>query len=270
MTGHRAYIGIGANLGDRLRNVEVAVARLADLGSIVRRSSYYRTQPWGKSDQPWYLNAVALVETSLSPPQLLGRLQAIEEDLGRERSERWGPRAIDLDILLYDDAKFASAELSIPHPRLHERAFVLVPLSEIDDRYAPLRDKLSASELAGVVRVERESVASMSQEEALSAIEHVRVLAKFLAEGEVRRVRIVRGDEEIEVFTRPFIDAKSRDEIERWNGEWLSHEPEGHSREAFLALRAEIAPDRSDVTTWPDLLDIDEQREVPRRTSNVT
>jgi len=83
-------------------------------------------------------------------------------------------------------------------------------------------------------------------------------------------IRNARGDEEIEVFTRPFIDAKSRDEIERWNGEWLSHEPEGHSREAFLALRAEIAPDRSDVTTWPDLLDIDEQREVPRRTSNVT
>ncbi len=69
---------------------------------------------------------------------------------------------------------------------------------------------------------------------------------------------------------RPFVDAKSADEIERWNGEWLSHEPEGHSREAFLSLRAEIAPDRSDVTTWPDLLDIDEKREVPRRATRVT
>lgn len=82
-------------------------------------------------------------------------------------------------------------------------------------------------------------------------------------------IRSARSDADIEVFTRPFVDAKSRDEIEQWNREWLSHEPEGPSRDAFLGLRAEIAPDRTDVTTWPDLLDIDEKREVPRRTASV-
>jgi hypothetical protein len=83
-------------------------------------------------------------------------------------------------------------------------------------------------------------------------------------------IRNAGSDAEVEAFTRPFVDAKSREEIERWNREWLSHEPEGPSREAFLNLRAQIAPDRSDVTTWPDLLDIDEKREVPRRTASAT
>jgi hypothetical protein len=83
-------------------------------------------------------------------------------------------------------------------------------------------------------------------------------------------IRSARSDAEIEAFTDPFVAAKSRDEIDRWNREWLSHEPEGPSLKAFLDLRAEIAPDRSDVTTWPDLLDLDEKREVPRRTASVT
>lgn len=83
-------------------------------------------------------------------------------------------------------------------------------------------------------------------------------------------IRSAGSDADIEAFTRPFVDAKSAGEIERWNDEWLSHEPEGHSREAFLNLRAEIAPNRSDVTTWPDLLDIDEKRDVPRRATPVT
>ncbi|HET6276274.1 MAG TPA: DUF5069 domain-containing protein [Candidatus Cybelea sp.] len=83
-------------------------------------------------------------------------------------------------------------------------------------------------------------------------------------------IRNAKTDAEIEVYTRPFVDAKSSDEIERWNHEWLSHEPEGPSRDAFMNLRAEIAPDRTDVTTWPDLLDIDEKRHVPRRTASVS
>lgn len=83
-------------------------------------------------------------------------------------------------------------------------------------------------------------------------------------------IRNAKTDAEIEEYTRPFVDAKSSDEIERWNHEWLSHEPEGPSREAFMNLRAEIAPDRTDVTTWPDLLDIDEKRNVPRRTASVS
>jgi hypothetical protein len=82
-------------------------------------------------------------------------------------------------------------------------------------------------------------------------------------------IRNAKSDAEIESFTRPFIEAKSRDELESWNRQWLSHEPEGPSRDAFLNLRAEIAPDRSDVTTWPDLLDLDEKRRVPLRTAGV-
>lgn len=83
-------------------------------------------------------------------------------------------------------------------------------------------------------------------------------------------IRAAKSDAEIAEYTRPFVDAKSSDEIERWNHEWLSHEPEGPSRDAFMNLRAEIAPDRTDVTTWPDLLDIDEKRNVPRRTASVS
>ena len=199
MSGHRAYVGIGTNLGDRLGNVERVTARLAEVGTIARRSSYYRTLPWGKAQQPWYLNAVVQIDTSYSPSELLARLQAIENDFGRKRAERWGPRVIDLDLLLYDDVQIATSELRIPHPRLHERAFVLVPLSEIDERFVPLRDALSGAELAGVVRVERETVAAMSNEEALSASQRVRALARFLSESEATRVCIRRGDEEIEV-----------------------------------------------------------------------
>lgn len=200
---HRAYVGIGTNLGGRLHNAERAVERLSELGTIARQSSYYRTLPWGNVDQPWYLNAVLLMETVLAPGDLLTRLLQIEEELGRKRRERWGPRAIDLDLLLYDDLEIATAELCIPHPHLHERAFVLVPLSEIDDRFTPQRNALAASELAGVVRVERESVERMSQEETASASERVRVLARFLAEGEATSVRIRRGDDEIELTAAP-------------------------------------------------------------------
>lgn len=82
-------------------------------------------------------------------------------------------------------------------------------------------------------------------------------------------IRNAKSDAEIEAFTRPFVDAKSREEIERWNREWLSHEPQGESGKAFQGLRAQIAPDRTDVTTWPDLLDIDEKRHVPRRAAGV-
>jgi 2-amino-4-hydroxy-6-hydroxymethyldihydropteridine diphosphokinase len=207
VSAHRAYVGIGSNLGDRVANVDRAAAKLAELGEVARRSSYYRTKPWGNTDQPWYLNAVALVETGLPPQELLDRLHAIEEALGRKRGERWAPRVIDLDLLLYDDLQIATSELCIPHPRLGERAFVLVPLSEIDDRFAPLRDALTESDLAGVVRVERETIAAMSQEEATSASERVRALARFLAEGEATRVRIRRGNEEIELSAAPRVRA---------------------------------------------------------------
>jgi 2-amino-4-hydroxy-6-hydroxymethyldihydropteridine diphosphokinase len=199
VTAHRAYIGIGTNLGDRLANVERALAALGGLGTVLARSSLYRTAPWGKLDQPWFLNAVVLLETQLAPRALLDRLHAIEKDLGRTRGARWGPRTIDLDLLLYDEREIATPALRVPHPHLRERAFVLVPLAEIDDRFVALRDALHASQLAGVARVDRESVAAMSEEGSLSASERVSALARFLTESDAVRVRVQRGDDDIEI-----------------------------------------------------------------------
>lgn len=145
-----AYVGIGSNLGDPVGNAMRAIDALTELGTILRRSSLYRTKPWGKSDQPDFVNAVVLLRTQLEPQALLERLKALENRLGRTPSERWGPRTVDLDLLLYGDRVVAEPNLSVPHPRLQERAFVLVPLAEIDPRYARARDALPASELQGV------------------------------------------------------------------------------------------------------------------------
>jgi 2-amino-4-hydroxy-6-hydroxymethyldihydropteridine diphosphokinase len=199
MSAHHAFISLGTNLGDRVLNFDRALDALASLGKILRRSSLYRTTPWGNPEQPWFLNAVVLLETPLTPRLLLARLQAIETELGRTRVKRWGPRSIDLDLLLYDDLEFDEPDLRVPHAHLSERAFVLVPLAEIDGRFGALRDALPASELAGVVHVERENIATMSDDQLLSASERVRELASFLAEDDAVRVRIQHGDDEIEV-----------------------------------------------------------------------
>jgi len=127
-------LGLGSNLGDRAGTLWEAVRRLSDeSGVTVRRvSSLVETRPvGGPSDQPRFLNAAALVETTLPPAELLAALRAIEDRLGRVRGERWGPRTIDLDLLLYDRAVIETPELTIPHPRLHERRFVLAPAAEV-------------------------------------------------------------------------------------------------------------------------------------------
>jgi 2-amino-4-hydroxy-6-hydroxymethyldihydropteridine diphosphokinase len=204
VSSHLAYVGLGTNRGERIANVDRALAAIAGLGEVLRRSSLYRTVPWGKRDQPWFLNAVVLLRTELTPQLLLERLRAIETELGRVRRERWGPREIDLDLLTYDDLELHESDLTLPHPRLRERAFVLVPLAEIDDRFETLRDALRASELAGVERVERESIATMSAQQLLSASERVRALARFLSECDAIRVRIERDDDEIEVVAAPY------------------------------------------------------------------
>ena len=126
-----------------------------------------------------------------------------EQRLGRTARERWGPREIDLDLLLYDDLEIDEPDLRVPHPHLRERAFVLVPLAEIDDRFESLRDALDASELAGVVRVERESVIPMPEGKLGFASERVRELARFLAESDATRLRIARGDDYIEIAAGP-------------------------------------------------------------------
>jgi 2-amino-4-hydroxy-6-hydroxymethyldihydropteridine diphosphokinase len=128
-----AFLGLGSNLGDRLWNLSRAVALLADGGEvrIARSSRVYETDPLGGPEQPDYLNAVIEVDTSLDARPLLERCLNVERELGRVRAERWGPRVIDIDVLTYDELDVDEPGLTIPHPRMHERGFVLVPLLEL-------------------------------------------------------------------------------------------------------------------------------------------
>ena len=127
-----AFIGLGSNLGDREENIREALERLSELGPL-RASTVRETEPVGITDQPSFLNAAAEVETELSARGLLESLLAIERDLGRDRTaeQRWGPRTIDLDLLLYGEEVVDEPGLTVPHPRLAERRFVLEPLHEL-------------------------------------------------------------------------------------------------------------------------------------------
>ena len=129
-----AYVGLGANLGDRVTTLQRAVELLARRPEVwvLRASRVYDTDPVGGPPQPRFLNAVVELDTDLSPRELLGVCQEIEGALGRERRERWGPRRIDVDVLTYGEEAIEEPELTLPHPRMHERAFVLVPLLELD------------------------------------------------------------------------------------------------------------------------------------------
>ena len=129
-----AYLALGSNLGDRLELLRKAVHLLAESDGIqvVRSSRVFETEPVGPP-QPAYLNAVIEVRTTLGPRELLDASQAVEQELGRLRAERWGPRTIDVDVLTFDDRTVDEPDLQIPHPRMHERGFVLVPLGELDD-----------------------------------------------------------------------------------------------------------------------------------------
>jgi 2-amino-4-hydroxy-6-hydroxymethyldihydropteridine diphosphokinase len=147
----RAAIGIGSNAGDAVANVRRAIGELARVGAIVARSGLYRTVPWGVTEQAPFVNAAVLVDTELEPLALLAALKAIESEAGRTVTYRWGPRVLDLDILTYDDRRIEEPGLTIPHPRLLERAFALVPLAEIDPRFVVQRDALAPGERAGVV-----------------------------------------------------------------------------------------------------------------------
>jgi 2-amino-4-hydroxy-6-hydroxymethyldihydropteridine diphosphokinase len=127
----RVYLGLGTNLGDRLHNLEAALAALPEGVHVRGLSRVYETAPWGYLDQPDFLNQVAEVETDLSPLDLLGELKRIEQHQGRQQTFRYGPRQIDIDILLYGRQVIDAPGVQIPHPRLAERAFVLVPLAEL-------------------------------------------------------------------------------------------------------------------------------------------
>jgi 2-amino-4-hydroxy-6-hydroxymethyldihydropteridine diphosphokinase len=156
-----ALLALGGNLGDVRATLDRAIAMLCD-GSEVQlkaRSSDYATPPWGVEDQPRFVNLCIAVETALAPQALLARAQAIERAFGRKREQerRWGPRTIDIDILAYDDLKFDEAGLTLPHPRLFERAFVLVPLAEIAPERViagrRVRDALRRLEPTGIERL---------------------------------------------------------------------------------------------------------------------
>ena len=128
-----AYLSLGANLGNREETLREAVRRIGAAESIelTAVSSVYETEPWGKLDQPRFLNLAVAVETTLSPEALLALAQKIEKELGRVRHERWGARTIDIDILCFEGVERNTPDLTLPHPYMTERAFVLVPLAEI-------------------------------------------------------------------------------------------------------------------------------------------
>lgn len=126
-----AYLSLGSNLGNREGTLREAVRRLGALGRVLSVSSFYETEPVEFTDQPWFLNCAVGLETDETPQRLMAELLQIERDMGRERLLKKGPRTIDVDILLYGDVIVHSAELTLPHPAMHQRRFVLEPLAEI-------------------------------------------------------------------------------------------------------------------------------------------
>ncbi|MFN0035987.1 MAG: 2-amino-4-hydroxy-6-hydroxymethyldihydropteridine diphosphokinase [Saprospiraceae bacterium] len=127
-----AYLCLGSNVGNRAANLRSAIGLIEkNVGKIVKKSHIYETQPWGKTDQDLFLNQVVMVNTTLDPRDILDRISRAERELGREQKEKWGPRIIDIDILFYGKRIVRDKGLEIPHPELHKRAFVLVPMMEI-------------------------------------------------------------------------------------------------------------------------------------------
>ena len=128
----KAVIALGSNIGDTKANLDLALTMLREATDVKQVSSYYSTKPVGYTDQPDFLNAVCIIETELPAMALLAMLQGIEKVMGRERTIKWGPRTIDLDIIQYGDLISKAEELTLPHPRAHERKFVLDPWHEIE------------------------------------------------------------------------------------------------------------------------------------------
>ena len=158
----KVWLGLGSNLQQPVAQLQQALKRLGETTGleVLRTSSFYRTPPWGDEQQNDFINAVVQIETSLDPIPLLRVLQSIENVMGRQRSSgrRWGPRLIDIDLLLYGKQQFQSAELEIPHPRMFERAFVLKPLSELEANleipgYGTVGELLQNLDCSGIIQV---------------------------------------------------------------------------------------------------------------------
>lgn len=145
-----AYIGLGSNLGDTTKNLRDALREVEAFGQVYAKSRLYHSKPWGVTDQPDFCNAVLQLETSLSPQELLKGLKDLEKRLGREESRRWGPRLIDLDILTYGEEVVKEENLTVPHAHMNERAFVLMPLCDIDVNFKDALMALPAESRAEV------------------------------------------------------------------------------------------------------------------------
>lgn len=161
--GEAVYLGLGANLGNRAENLRMALRYVSSLARVDAVSSLYETAPVGDDRQPNYYNAVCRIATGLTPEALLDYLKRVEFEIGRRPSPRWASRPIDLDVLLYGERVVETSKLSVPHPLLAERAFVLVPLAEIapdvrhpvlDTTVSEMLSSLSEAELAGVTKLE--------------------------------------------------------------------------------------------------------------------
>lgn len=147
------YLGLGSNIGEKVKQLELARKMIDNINNleVTRVSSYYLTAPWGKTDQEDFVNQVIEATTSLAAEDLLKRLQEIEIKMGRHRNVKWGPRNIDLDILLYGDEVIDSPELRVPHPHMRQRLFVLIPLQEINANLVFPDDGVQLGEVLGRV-----------------------------------------------------------------------------------------------------------------------
>jgi len=154
MKEHLVYLALGSNLDNRLANLKQAVAALSPQMEVKAKSPVYETPPWGYEDQPRFLNQVIKVQTYLEPEPLLKHLKRLEVTLGRRESFQNGPRLIDIDILFYDDLILNTASLVIPHPRLHERGFVLLPLMDIDPDLVHPANQKSVREMLALSNIE--------------------------------------------------------------------------------------------------------------------
>jgi len=166
------YLGVGSNIGDRLKNIKTASLNLSAYAELKTCSSVWETSPWGFTSQPYFLNCVLLFETALAPIELLKKVSQVELKLGRRRTQRIGPRIIDIDILFYNACIINISRLVIPHPRVHERRFVLLPLAEIAPDFVHPVLKKEVKELLEELNSKEKCKVFMSKDKFVALFNH--------------------------------------------------------------------------------------------------